>query len=156
MYQPIVRGFGVLLVVIPLVLPGCDFGSQNEVQDRIRERVENRRQQWQDQDIEDYKLVYAQQVGDVRIDTVSVFVTAGTVDSINTTPDVSEDELLVGTVGSFFDLIEARIGESDSQFSAGFNNEQGYPVEYTADFQDGRPSQTVLTTALNDSLGVSE
>lgn len=156
MYESIIRGFGVLLVVIPLVLPGCDFGSQNEVQERIRERVENRRQQWQAQDIEDYKLVYAQQVGDVRIDSVTVFVTAGTVDSITTSADVPEDELLVGTISAFFDLIEARIGERDSQFSAGFNNERGYPVEYTADFRDGRPSQTVLTTALDDSLGGSD
>jgi hypothetical protein len=156
MYQSIIRGFGVLLVVIPLVLPGCDFGGQEGIQDQIRERVEARRQQWEDQDIENYKLVYSQQVGDVLIDTVNVFVSAGAVDSITTSSDVSKDELLVGTVGTFFDLIEARIGESESQFSAGFNNERGYPVEYTADFRDGRPSQTVVTTALNDSLEVSD
>jgi hypothetical protein len=145
-----------LVVVLLFSTSGCDFSQQDEIQDRMRERVENRRQQWQSQGIETYRLIYSQQVGNVLVDTVRVVVTGGTVDSSSTSVDVSEAELLVGTVDSFFDLIEARIGEEESQFDVQFNQERGYPTRYTADFQDDRPSQTVLTIGLEDSLGASD
>jgi len=143
---------GVLVGV--LVMGSCDLFSDanDEVSNQILERVRNRRQQWQDQNIEDYQLIYSQQVGDVLVDSVEVFVRSRMVDSIATSQDLPEDEVLVGTVGSFFDLVEARIGEDDSQFNADFDEEQGFPTRYTADFQDDRRSQTVLTTALVDSL----
>lgn len=142
-----------LAVVLLFSVSGCDFSEQDEIQDRMRERVENRRQQWESQGIETYRLIYSQQVGDVLVDTVRVVVTGGTVDSSSTSVDVSEAELLVGTVDSFFDLIEARIGEEESQFDVQFNQERGYPTRYTADFRDDRASQTVLTIGLEDSLG---
>ena len=145
-----------LVVVLLFTMSGCDFSEQDEIQDRMRERVENRRQQWESQGIETYRLIYSQQVGDVLVDTVSVVVTGGTVDSSSISVDVSEAELLVGTVDSFFDLIEARIGEEESQFDVQFNQERGYPTRYTADFRDDRPSQTVLTIGLEDSLGASD
>lgn len=145
-----------LVVVLLFSMSGCDFSQQDEIQDRMRERVENRRQQWESQGTETYRLIYSQQVGDILVDTVRVVVTGGTVDSSSTSVDVSEAELLVGTVDSFFDLIEARIGEEESQFDVQFNQERGYPTRYTADFRDDRPSQTVLTIGLEDSLGASD
>jgi hypothetical protein len=58
---------------------------------------------------------------------------------------VAEDEPLVGTISSFFDLIEARVGESDSQFGANFDDTRGFPVNYNAGFQDDRRSQDIIT-----------
>lgn len=144
-----------LVVVLLLSISGCDFSEQDEIQDRMRDRVESRRQQWESQGIETYRLIYSQQVGDVLVDTVRVVVSGGTVDSSTSSVDGSETELLVGTVDSFFDLVEARIGEEESQFDVQFNQERGYPTRYTADFRDGRASQTVSTIRLEDSLGVS-
>lgn len=152
----LVLSIGVLVGL--LAIAGCDlFSDANDgVSDQILERVQERRQQWLDQNIEDYQLIYSQQVGDVLVDSVEVFVRSRTVDSIATSRDIPEDEVLIGTVGSFFDLIEARVGEDDSQFTADFDEEQGFPTRYTADFQDDRRSQTVLTTAVVDSAGATE
>ena len=140
------------------VVSGCDIFNEpdDELSDQISQRVQERRQQWQDQNIEDYQLIYSQQVGEVLVDSVKVFVRSGMVDSIATSRDIPEEELLVGTVESFFDLIEARIGEDESQFTADFDSEQGFPTRYTADFQDGRRSQTVLTNTLIDSVESTE
>jgi hypothetical protein len=141
-----------------VVLSGCDIftGANDELAGQIRQRVQDRQQQWQNQNIEDYQLIYSQQVGDVLVDSIEVFVRSRTVDSIATSRDIPEEEVLVGTVASFFDLIEARIGEDESQFTADFDEDQGFPTRYTADFQDGRQSQTVLTTALVDSVKSTE
>lgn len=131
-----------------LVIGGCDFGGG--VEDLVRDRLENARQRWQEQDIQNYQLIYAQQRGDVIVDTVEVFVRSGTVDSTATSPEVSEEELLVGTVESFFDLIESRIGEEESQFGANFDEDQGFPTDYNADFTDDRRSHDIITIALED------
>lgn len=93
-----------------------------------------------------------QQRGDVIVDTAEVFVRSGTVDSIAASPDVSEEELLVGTVESFFDLVESRIGEEESQFGANFDEERGFPTNYSADFQDDRRNHDVITITLIDSV----
>lgn len=152
--------FGLLTVglVAVLIVSGCDIFSEpnDELSDQIRQRVQQRRQQWQDQNIEDYQLIYSQQVGDILVDSIRVVVRSRTVDSVFTSRDLSEDEVLVKTVLSFFDLIESRIGEDESQFSADFDENRGFPTRYTADFQDGRQSQTVLTTALIDSVESAE
>jgi len=142
------------ILITALILSSCDIftGANDELADQISQRVQDRRQQWQDQNIEDYQLIYSQQVGEVLVDSVEVFVRSGMVDSIVTSRDISEEEVLVGTVDSFFDLIEARIGEDESQFTADFNPNRGFPTRYTADFQDDRRSQTVLTNALIDSV----
>lgn len=147
---------GILVCI--LVVSGCDtFNEANdELASEIRQRVEERRQQWRDQDIEDYQLIYSQQVGDVIVDSVEVFVRSQAVDSIATSKDISDDEVLVGTVESFFDRIEARIGDDESRFTADFDQEQGFPTRYTADFEGGRKSETVLTTALVDSVEFAE
>lgn len=136
------------------IISGCDlFTNPGEaLSDKISQRVQERRQQWKDQTIEDYQLIYSQQVGDILVDSVQVFVRSRTVDSVRTSRDIPEEEILVETVGSFFDLIEARIGEDASQFTTDFDEDHGFPTRYTADFQDGRQSQTVLTTALVDSV----
>jgi len=143
---------GVALVVF--VVSGCDLfdGPGQKLQDDIKQRVQERRQQWEDQGIENYRLVYSQQVGETLVDSVHVRAEQGSVDSIDVSQDVPKEDLLVGTVDSFFDLIEARIGEEESQFTADFDQDQGFPTSYTADFEDDRPSQTVLTIALEDSL----
>ncbi len=115
--------------------------------------MEEARQRWQEEAIQDYQFVYTQQRGDVIVDTAEVFVRAGTVDSIATSPaDVPEEELLVGTVESFFDLIEPRIGEEDSQFGANFDEDQGFPTEYNAGFQDDRRDQDIITIEFVDSV----
>lgn len=136
------------------VVGGCDAGF--DVENQVRGQLDEARQRWQEQSIRNYQFIYAQQRGDVIVDTAEVFVRSGTVDSIATSPEVSEDELLVGTVGSFFDLIEDRIGEDDSQFGADFDDEQGFPVSYNADFQDDRRSQDIITIALVDSVNESQ
>jgi hypothetical protein len=136
------------------VVGGCDAGF--DVENQVRDQLDEARQRWQEQSIRNYQFIYAQQRGDVIVDTAEVFVRSGTVDSIATSPEVSEDELLVGTVGSFFDLIEDRIGEDDSQFGADFDDEQGFPVSYNADFQDDRRSQDIITIALVDSVNESQ
>jgi len=140
-----------------LVLGGCDLITACEadaVEERIRERLQAERAKWKAQGIDRYRLTYAQQIGSRRVDTVDVFVNDGTVDSIRTARETPRDSALVGTVASFFDRIEARIGEEESQFSASFDEERGFPTEYTADFQD-RPSQTVITQSLVDRHGTS-
>jgi len=143
--------FYLLTLVIGVVVSGgCDAGF--DVENQVRDQLDEARQRWQEQSIRNYQFIYAQQRGDVIVDTAEVFVRSGTVDSIATSPAVAEDELLVGTVGSFFDLIEARIGEDDSQFGADFDEEQGFPVSYNADFQDDRRNQDIITIALVDSI----
>jgi len=142
----------VLLVGTPLV-GGCDFGF--DTQDEVRNQFEEARQRWQGQDILDYNLLYTQQRGDIIVDTAEVFVRSGEVDSLSVSPDVPEEELLVGTVESFFDLIEARIGEEDSQYRADFDDDRGFPVSYNADFQDDRRDQDIITIALVDTVGSS-
>lgn len=143
--------YPLALAISVSIFGGCNFGF--DVEDQVRDRLNDARQRWQEQSIGNYQFIYAQQRGDVIVDTAEVFVRSGTVDSIATSPEVSEDELLVGTVGSFFDLIEDRIGEDDSQFGADFDEEQGFPVSYNADFQDGRRNQDIITIALVDSVG---
>lgn len=147
--------FGLLFGILAssFVVSGCDIFNEpgDELSDQFSQRVQDRRQQWQDQNIVDYKLIYSQQVGDVLVDSVEVFVRSKTVDSIATSRDIPEEEILVGTVESFFKLIEDRIGEDESQFTVDFDAERGFPTRYTADFQNGRRSQTILTNALIDS-----
>lgn len=131
---------------------GCDISG--DVKDQVRAKLENARQQWQEQDIQDYRFRYSQQRGSVIVDTVEVFVRSGTIDSIATSPDVSEDEPLVGTVESFFDLIEDRVdeaGDDDSQFSASFDDRRGFPTSYSADFRDERRDHDIITIGLADS-----
>lgn len=135
-----------VLVIGGLGLGGCGFGGN--AQNQVREQLENAREKWQAQEIQDYRLVYQQQRGSTIVDTVEVFVQTGQVDSIRTTPTVSDGELLVRTVDSFFDLIEARIAEDASQFGANFDTEQGFPIDYNANFNDGRRSQDIITVAL--------
>lgn len=143
--------FYLLIIAIGgAVVGGCDAGF--DVENQVRDQLDDARQRWQEQSIRNYQFIYAQQRGDVIVDTAEVFVRSGAVDSIATSPEVSEDELLVGTVGSFFDLIEGRIGEDDSQFGADFDEEQGFPVSYNADFQDDRRNQDIVTIALVDSV----
>jgi hypothetical protein len=126
-----------------LLLSGCDF--EGTARSEIRNQLQEAREKWQAQGTENYRFVYSQQRGDVIIDTVEVFVRGGRMDSIRTVPDVGEDEPLVGTIASFFDLIEARVGESDSQFGANFDDTRGFPVNYNAGFQDDRRSQDIIT-----------
>lgn len=146
------------MLVCALLVSGCDtFNEANdELASEIRQRVEDRRQQWEDQNIEDYQLIYSQQLGDVIVDSVEVFVRSQEVDSIATSKDIPDDDILVGTVESFFERIEARIGEDDSRFTADFDPDRGFPTRYTADFENGRESETVLTTALVDSVASTE
>lgn len=137
-----------LLVFGALLGGGCDFG--NGAENQPRDRLERAREQWREQDIQDYRFVYRQQRGEVIVDTAEVFVRGGQVDSIHTEPEVSEDELLVGTIESFFDLIEARIGEDESQFGANFDQEKGFPIEYNAGFQDDRRNQDIITLSVEE------
>lgn len=149
--------FSFLLVLVPcmLAVSGCDFNGNDEVRDRIRERLQSERQKWEDQDISRYQLVYSQQAGSLLVDTVRVFVSGGTVDSTVAPDEVPDEDLLVGTVDSYFNLIEARIGEDDSGFRAEFDEEQGFPITYTANFFDGRADQAVETISLMDSSGAA-
>jgi hypothetical protein len=144
-----------VLLLGGVVLVGCDFvtGSDREdVQDRIRERIENRQDQWASQNIVDYEFTYSQQIGEDFVDSVKVYVRGGDVDSISTSMPISREKLLVGTVDSFFDLILARVGEEESQFNADFDQEVGYPTEYTATFAD-RPDHAVVTLSVSSSEG---
>lgn len=144
--------------LVLLWVPGCDLFTapgQDGLREKMKKRVQERREQWEEQGIENYQLKYSQQIGETRVDSVSVHVQDGAVDSVLVSSTVSRDELLVGTVDSFFDLIESRLGEPESQFSADFDQNLGFPTSYTADFLDGRPSQTVVTLALRDSTGGS-
>ena len=136
----------LLFLIGGLLIGGCDFG--NSARSQAQDRLENARERWQTQEIQDYRFVYRQQRGEVIVDTAEVFVRGGSVDSTHTVPNVSEDELLVGTIESFFDLIEARIGEEDSQFGANFDRERGFPIDYNAGFQDDRRSQDIITVSV--------
>lgn len=142
-----IRGSVLLLVltICGIAVSGCDFSG--DVKDVVRDRLENARQKWQDQDIQDYQLVYSQQRGDVIVDTARVFVQSGEVDSIATSPTVDEEELLVGTVESYFNLIEARI-DDDNPYGAKFDNDQGFPTEYNADYQGDRRDEDIITIEL--------
>lgn len=144
----------LILAISVSIFGGCNFGF--DVENQVRDRLNEARQRWQEQSIRNYQLTYSQQRGNVIIDTAEVFVRSGTVDSIATPPNVSEDELLIGTVESFFELVKARIGEEDSQFGANFDEERGYPTSYNADFQDGRRNQDIITIALVDSASGSQ
>jgi len=155
MQSQILTWFHLLTLVIGgAVLGGCDAGF--DVENQVRDQLNEARQRWQEQSIRNYQFIYAQQRGDVTVDTAEVFVRSGTVDSIATSPEVTEDELLVGTVSSFFNLIEDRIGEDDSQFGADFDDEKGFPASYNADFQDERRNQDIITIALVDSVSGSQ
>lgn len=146
MFISFTRCCALLFVFGALLSGGCDFGTSARSQ--ARDRLKNARDQWQAQNIQDYRFVYRQQRGEVIVDTAEVFVRGGTVDSVHTVPDVSEDELLVGTIASFFDLIEARIGEDGSQFGANFDPERGFPTDYNAGFQDDRRNQDIITVTV--------
>ena len=135
--------FVLSFLVGVLLVSSCDF--EGSARSEIRNQLQEAREKWQAQGTENYRFVYSQQRGDVIIDTVEVFVRGGRMDSIRTVPDVPEDEPLVGTIASFFDLIEARVGESDSQFGANFDDTRGFPVNYNAGFQDDRRSQDIIT-----------
>jgi len=126
-----------------LLVSGCDF--EGSARSEIRNQLQEAREKWRAQGTENYRFRYSQQRGDVIIDTVEVVVRGGSVDSIRTVPDVADDEPLVGTIASFFDLIERRIDEEDSQYGANFDNDRGFPVNYNAGFQDDRRSQDIIT-----------
>jgi hypothetical protein len=135
-----------------LALVGCDFltgSDRDEVQNRIRDRIEDRREQWDSQGIDSYEFTYSQQVGTTVIDTVKIFVREGAVDSIYTDPSTPDEDLLVGSIDSFFNLIESRVGQDDTEFGAEFNEEQGYPTQYTASFPDN-PNEAILTLSLTE------
>jgi hypothetical protein len=146
MHSYLTRYLFLLLLCGGLSVGGCDFG--NSARNQARDRLENARERWQAQETQNYRFVYRQQRGEIIVDTAEVFVRGGRVDSIHTVPNVSEDELLVGTIESFFDLIEARIGEDDSQFGANFDDERGFPIDYNAGFQDDRRSQDIITVVV--------
>lgn len=147
MTEPRIFRFYLLAFAIGIFATGgCDF--EGGAEEQVRDQLENARQKWQEQDIQTYQLVYSQQRGDVIVDTAKVFVRSGAVDSTATTPNVSDEELLVGTVESFFDLIESRIGEEGSQYGANFHEEQGFPTSYNADFQDDRRDHDIITIEL--------
>lgn len=157
------RNISVFSIVLGLLAggyltTGCDIltaSQSEESKDEMLERLQIKREQWENHDIEDYRLKYSQQVGEVLVNEVSVFVSERKVDSVQMSrDDVSRDGLLVETVSSFFDLIEARVGEESSQFSVNFDTERRFPTRYTADFEN-RPSQTVLTISLADLTGTS-
>lgn len=136
----------LVVIVAGLTLGSCDFGFN--AQSQVRERLENAQEKWQAQEIQTYRFVYQQQRGQTIVDTVEVFVRTGQIDSICTVPEVSDEELLVGTVDSFFDLIEVRIEEDESQFGANFDREQGFPIDYNASFRDGRRDQDIITISV--------
>ncbi|MCS3823614.1 hypothetical protein GGP51_002569 [Salinibacter ruber] len=143
------------ILVMGGTLAGCDFitGSDREqVQSQIRQRIESRRDQWSSQNIHDYSFVYSQRVGKKVVDSVKVYVKKGRVDSICTSVHTSEKRVLVGTVDSFFSLILKRVGEKKSQFSADFEQELGYPTEYTAKFAN-RPDHVVSTFSVKSLEG---
>jgi len=144
------RFFLLSLILAVGFVGGCDFGGG--IQDQVRDQLEDARQRWQEQNLQDYQLVYAQQRGETIVDTARVFVRSGAVDSISTSPDdIPDDELLVGTVESFFALIESRIGEEESQLGANFDTDQGFPTSYDATFEDERRDQDIITITLLES-----
>jgi len=133
-----------------LTSAGCDVltgESTDETRDAVRQRVETARQTWQDQGGSDYRVKYSQQVADVVYRDIEVFVSNGTVDSVRASTNLSEKNLIVTTVDSFFNRILERVGEDDSQFSVNFNEEMGYPVEYQASFSN-RPNEGVVTQSV--------
>ena len=151
MYNYLTRCFLLLLLFGSLSVGACDF--ENGARSQARDRLDNAREKWQSQGTQNYRFVYRQQRGEVIVDTAEVFVRGGSVDSIHTVPDVSESELLVGTIESFFDLIEARIGEDESQYGANFDRERGFPTDYNAGFQDGRRNQDIITVEVEAQGG---
>jgi len=151
--QSIVLGLFILLLL------GCGFTGTDDTQENIRERIDQQRELWQDQNVEDYTLVYRQRRGTVVLDSVKVFVRAGVVDSVavfTAEDDVGDDEPLIGTVESFFTLIENRVGEEVSQFSANFDEQRGFPTEYGATFDSERRREDVRTIRLEESTGSTE
>jgi len=141
------------LVIAALAIAGCDFFG-DDATNAVRDRLDRARQKWENQDIQNYEFRYSQQRGETIVDTARVFVQSGEVDSIATTPQVDEEELLVQTVQSFFDLIEARI-DDDNPYGARFDQELGYPTEYNANYQGDRRDEDIITLALveSDSTG---
>ncbi|WP_263818216.1 DUF6174 domain-containing protein [Salinibacter sp.] len=145
----------VILVLVLVAGAGCDILSQQnteDTRDAIRERVEMARQTWAEQDISTYQVTYDQRVGSVAASNIEVYVSGGEVDSVSSLGSIEEDDLLVTTIDSFFDLVLDRIGEEGSRFRADFDDEQGFPVSYNADFQDDRRNQDIITIALVDSV----
>jgi len=143
------RNFLLLLLIGAVTVTGCDLYG-DDVRDAAQDRLDRARQKWQDQGITDYQFMYSQQRGETIVDTAQVFVQSGQVDSIATTPEVPEDELLVGTVESFFELIEGRI-KDDNRFGANFDQEFGYPTDYNADFEGDRRSEDIITLELGET-----
>jgi len=144
-----------LLCLMMAAVGACDILSgenRAETREAIRKRIESQQQKWDDQEIDSYRLTYSQQVGDVLSSGVEVYVSSGTVDSVRTPDNVSREDLLVGTVDSFFDLLLDRFEKAGSRFRADFNEERGFPINYEGDFND-RPSETVVTESVTERTG---
>jgi hypothetical protein len=143
-----------IVLALALLGTGCDFLSgseESEVDDALRQRVEQERAKWQEQSITTYRLELGQRIGTTLVDTVKVFVRDGAVDSIYTSREIPQDEVAVTTVESFFDRIKDRIGEDTSEFTADFDEERGYPTEYRAGLED-EPNEVVVTHGLYTDL----
>lgn len=126
-------------------LAGCDVllgGQEEDVRQAIREQVDQREQLWQDQEINDYQLVYSQLADRKRIDSVIVFVSGGDVDSTWTSSTAGREDIVVEDVESFFQVIRDRVGDDDvDTWNANFNDSLGYPSQYQAVFVDGEEEE---------------
>ena len=150
-YPKAMRWTALVAIALALTSAGCGVfggGAQSGLQDQIRQRIQDKRAQWRSQEIDDYRLVYEQSIGDRVVDSIEVFVRGREVDSTHTSRSSGEVDRLVGTVASFFTLVEARVGEEASQFSVEFDDESGYPIEYEASFSDDRRNHAVFTISL--------
>jgi len=143
-----------IVLALALLSTGCDFLSgseESEVDDALRQRLEQERAKWQEQGITTYRLELGQRIGTTQVDTVKVFVRNGAVDSLYTSREIPQDQVAVTTVESFFDRINDRIGEDTSEFTADFDEERGYPIEYRAGLED-QPNEVVVTYGLYTDL----
>lgn len=137
----------LILPIMLFVLTGCDLIPQEneKLREEMMKEIEDREMEWRDKDINRYKFTYSQQVGDLKVDSISVFVDEGAVDSVHSSRPIEKEDMLVETVESFFRLIEQRVQSNGmSQYSVSFDEEWSYPTEFMAIYEE-RPREEIST-----------
>lgn len=137
LFLVILMGFGFVF--------GCDFFSEESIREEQRARIDENKQRWTEQNITDYYLTYRQRANEAVIDSITIFVSARTLDSMSATSSISRENVLVKNVDSFFEQIREKVGnENVLDFAVNFDDSLGYPSRYAATFED-RPDEEIVT-----------
>jgi hypothetical protein len=140
------------LTALALLVSGCGFSETEDLDGEFRKQLQQARELWQEQNISSYELTYERLEGTTQYTVTTTVVDGSVTDAVRGNGDSfpTEDAL---SVKRFFDLIESVIESDDRQFSADFNDEQGYPNSFSVDRDGASNDGAIRTISLSPAGG---